>query len=359
MRRVPSVRDGCRCVAERCSLARSGARGRSVRRAPHSRDGCRLETRSAIVRPGPMAGPRSALARSRGSAGRSAPGIAPSRQPSPDRRDHRRLRRNRTAPDRRAASAAGRAIRRRCRSGPALPGPARQRPFRSPAAGDAAVTRRLRPAEPPPERLPHFYMTGSRGAIPIQAPAPAQGPDPAGCERLALPAPRRRPSRAGLRQRRLPDAALQPVRLLRGRPDARVRPGADADGRGPGTRPPTTPPSRRLAERGPVRDPPGAGSDAGPAPRARRSAARRSAARSSRARTARAASWPSPGRRSGPPGCAPARRPSRISCQLPRAPPDRRPARRRGHVRPARAATRSRPRTACRAASATRPSSSS
>ena len=29
---------------------------------------------------------------------------------------------------------------------------------------------RLRPAEPPPERLPHFYVTGSRGALPIHAP---------------------------------------------------------------------------------------------------------------------------------------------------------------------------------------------
>ena len=69
---------------------------------------------------------------------------------------------------------------------------------------------------------PHFYMTGTRGAIPIQAPHLLKALIRQDAERLALPAPRRRPPRAGLRQRRLPDPALQPVRLLRGRADPGV-----------------------------------------------------------------------------------------------------------------------------------------
>ena len=69
---------------------------------------------------------------------------------------------------------------------------------------------------------PHFYMTGSRGRDPDPGAAPAQGPDPPGHQHVALPAARRRPHGAGLRQRRVPHAALQPVRLLRGRADPRV-----------------------------------------------------------------------------------------------------------------------------------------
>ena len=78
--------------------------------------------------------------------------------------------------------------------------------------------RQLRAAEPAPQRLPALLHDRRARRDPDPGAAPAQGAHPPGPERLALPAPRRRPPRAGLRQRRLPLAALQPVRLLRGRP---------------------------------------------------------------------------------------------------------------------------------------------
>ena len=100
---------------------------------------------------------------------------------------------------------------------------------------------------------PHFYMTGARGAIPIQAPAPAQGTRSPGRERVALPAAGRRPSRAGLRQRRLPVRALQPVRLLRGSTWERDR-GRPGDVRGGGGRPPGPRPVRRTSRAGSARE---------------------------------------------------------------------------------------------------------
>ena len=132
---------------------------------------------------------------------------------------------------------------------------------------------------------PHFYMTGARGAIPIQAPAPAEGADPPGPERVALPAARRRPPRAGLRQRRLPDAALQPVRLLRGRalPRVTVRPSM-----GDLTHEAA---SRQLAGARPVRDPARARAGRGRSCASSAIRSSRSAARWSPAPTARAASW--------------------------------------------------------------------
>src|SRR4029079_13372828 len=92
--------------------------------------------------------------------------------------------------------------------------------FRPPAS--PPLPRRLRPAQPPAERLPPFLHDRLARCDRDPGPAPAEGPDPPGRERLPLPAPRRGPSRAGLRQRRLPDTPVQPVRLLRGRTDPRV-----------------------------------------------------------------------------------------------------------------------------------------
>ena len=116
-------------------------------------------------------------------------------------------------------------------------------------------------------------MTGSRGAIPIQAPHLLKALIRQDTNVVALPAPRRRPPRAGLRQRRLPHAALQPVRLLRGRADPRVtarrvpRRGRRRRSTYDATR------SAALARSRPVRDPARAGADAGAASRARRPAA--------------------------------------------------------------------------------------
>ena len=127
------------------------------------------------------------------------------------------------------------------------------RPVHPAAVGDVARRRSRAPAYRPlpvaPRGFglpnlrrnvcPHFYVTGTRGAIPIQAPHLLKALIRQDAERLALPAARRRPPRAGLRQRRLPDATLQPVRLLRGRADQGVT-GAQAP-RGPRERPVATP----------------------------------------------------------------------------------------------------------------------
>src|SRR6185436_12804145 len=97
------------------------------------------------------------------------------------------------------------------------------RPCRSAGANHAdGPARRVRAAEPPPERVPAFLHDGNAWGDPHPGTALAEGTHPPGHERLALSVARRRPSRAGLRQRRLPDAALQPVRVLRGRADPRV-----------------------------------------------------------------------------------------------------------------------------------------
>ncbi|TAJ99968.1 MAG: hypothetical protein EPO36_10340 [Chloroflexota bacterium] len=77
----------------------------------------------------------------------------------------------------------------------------------------------VRPAEPPPQRLPPLLPDRRARGDPHPCAAPPEGPGAPGCDHVALPAARRRPSRGRLRQRRLPLAALQPVRLLRGRPD--------------------------------------------------------------------------------------------------------------------------------------------
>ena len=127
---------------------------------------------------------------------------------------------------------------------------------------------------------PHFYMTGSRGAIPIQAPHLLKGATAPAEQHLALPAARRRPPRRGVRQRRVPHAAVQPVRVLRGRADPRV-----SDGRGDpvGSRQP--PDAAALAgDRDPraLRDPPGPGPGPGAPARAGRPGGRPCAARSSR-----------------------------------------------------------------------------
>src|SRR5262245_38583234 len=81
---------------------------------------------------------------------------------------------------------------------------------------------RLRSAEPAPERLSAFLHDRHPWGDPDPGAPPPQGADPPGHEHLAVPVARRRPPRPGLRERRLPDAPLQPVRLLRGRADARV-----------------------------------------------------------------------------------------------------------------------------------------
>ena len=149
-------------------------------------------------------------------------------------------------------------------------------------------------------------MTGARGAIPIQAPHLLKALIRQDTNVVALPAARRRPHGAGLRQRRVPDAALQPVRLLRGRADPRVT--GDDDRR----RPAGLTYHEALAGAGrprPLRDPAGPGPDAGAAARARRSRSARSVARSSPGPTARAASWPSPAPRCAPPGYASATTP--------------------------------------------------
>src|SRR5215212_646383 len=95
----------------------------------------------------------------------------------------------------------------------------------------ATGARRVRPSEPPPERLSSLLHDGLPWRDPDPGTPSPQGADPAGCERLALSAPRWRPPRAGLRQRCVLDAAVQPVRLLRGRPDARVTTPAPDDDR--------------------------------------------------------------------------------------------------------------------------------
>ena len=160
---------------------------------------------------------------------------------------------------------------------------------------------------------PHFYMTGSRGAIPIQAPHLLKALIRQDAERQPLPAPRRRPPRPGLRQRRLPDAAVQPVRLLRGRADPRVT-GA---GRTPARRPPPMRAYDGRAARArrprPVRDPPRARPDARPAARARRPAAGGPRRARRAGPTARAACSRSPAAPFARPACASARRPSRTS----------------------------------------------
>ena len=147
-------------------------------------------------------------------------------------------------------------------------------------------------------------MTGSRGAIPIQAPhlLKALIRQDANVSRCQL--------RGGvhLEQGYVNDVcltpALQPVRLLRGRPEPGVTtpgsaaPRRDLDGDAARTARRSEPrvPSGRWRARGsrPVRDPARPRADPGAPPRARRPAARRCAARSSPARTARAASsrWP-------------------------------------------------------------------
>src|SRR3954452_9044603 len=116
-------------------------------------------------------------------------------------------------------------IRRRSdRPGHAAPAghPSRSHARPGAAAADATWSIGLWAAEPAAERLPALLHDRNAGRDPDPGAAPPEGPHPAGPQRVALPAPRRRPPRAGLRQRRLPDAALQPVRLLRGRADAGV-----------------------------------------------------------------------------------------------------------------------------------------
>ncbi len=179
-------------IAERCSLARSARVGGSPCRAPVPRDG--VQARDPQERaPGGR---------------RRPPGVRswPDRARRSRRRQRRGSRPARTPAIRRCPSA---------RAGFGLPN----------------LRRNV---------CPHFYMTGIARRDPDPGAAPAQGAHPPGRERLALPAARRRPPGAGLRQRRLPDAALQPVRLLRGRPDARVTTEAET----------TTAALQALAERG-------------------------------------------------------------------------------------------------------------
>src|SRR5487761_1975164 len=118
----------------------------------------------------------------------------------------------------RPASGAGRAGRdahRHARSGQAgvgapPPGGLAPRPRRA--------AHRLRPPQPPAQRLPALLHDRHPRLGPRPGAAPAQGPGPPGADRLAVPATRRRPHGAGVRERRLPGLPLQPVRLLRGRP---------------------------------------------------------------------------------------------------------------------------------------------
>ena len=102
---------------------------------------------------------------------------------------------------------------------PPLPGSPRQMPPARTGFGLPNLRRNV---------CPHFYMTGPRGAIPIQAPHLLKGLLRQDAERLALPAPWRRAPRRGLRQRRVPHATVQPVRVLRGRADEGVTRGAAA-----------------------------------------------------------------------------------------------------------------------------------
>ena len=206
---------------------------------------------------------------------------------------------------------------------------------------------------------PHFYMTGSARSDPDPGAAPAQGADPPGRERLPLPAPRRGPPRAGLRQRRLPDAPLQPVRLLRGRSDARVtaaiRPAPRPKLMGPPTH------LRRGAggARGarPVRDPARPGPDPGAPPRAGRPAAR--AAWRARRGHERQGQRPRPRRLRGASRRAPGRRDAEAAPDLVPASGSRSTAGRSTRGRsPASSARPGRAPTVCRPGSARRPSSS-
>ena len=115
---------------------------------------------------------------------------------------------------------------------------------------------------------------------------------------------------------------------------------------------------RRPGRTGTVRDPARARTDAGAAARARRPAAR-GPGRAGRG-DERQGQRPGARRRRTARRRAARRRDAEAASRVvSRAAPDRRPARRRGHVRAASCGTPSRPRIACPGASATRPSSSS
>ncbi len=198
---------------------------------------------------------------------------------------------------------------------------------------------------------PHFYMTGLRGSVPIQAPHLLKAlvrQEPHG---LALPAARGGAHGGGVRQRRLPRLPLQPVRLLRGRPGAVT--GVE------GSRPPGL--VRRLDHRPggtrAVRDPAGPGPDEGAAGRPR--APRGGDPRRAHRRHERQGQRGGARRRlpSMPRGTAPVRRPSRTwsaiasgsgSPGTPSPPPTSRASSGQG----------SRSRTGSRGATARRPSSS-
>src|SRR4029079_16403791 len=90
------------------------------------------------------------------------------------------------------------------------------------ASVDGGDTTGLRPPEPPTHRLSPLLHDRQPRRDPDPGAPPAQGAHPPGHEYVTLPAARRRPHGAGLRHRRLRDAALQSVRLLRGRTAPRV-----------------------------------------------------------------------------------------------------------------------------------------
>ena len=73
-------------------------------------------------------------------------------------------------------------------SRPPLPGPSRQSPPIRTGFGLPNLRRNV---------CPHFYMTGPRGAIPIQAPHLLKACIRQDQQRVALPAARRRPPRQG------------------------------------------------------------------------------------------------------------------------------------------------------------------